>query len=666
MKRTFIFLGVLAALLISSFGLTPSAFASVTPTLSLSATGSGDNVQINVMGDPNVSVLLSYYQTGVGSTITSLGSTNANGSFSTDISSAGYDIASGTAVTVILNGTSGPRSNSVAWPTVTSATALTVSPSAAVISVGSSVTVTATNVGSGSLYVSNNSNSSIANVNINGSQVTFTGNIAGTTSVTLCAVGKTTNCPSVYVMVQSSGSGQLSLSQTNVSVVSGQNLPVTISGGNGIYQILNNSNPGVIQASLNGSVLTVSTGATTGSSSIALCSTDRGACGVVTATAGSSSSVSVSFSNSAPVVSTAQGTTVNIYGPSGVQFYVSSNSNPSVVQANLSGTTLTLTGIVAGTSSISVCASTGTCSSFTATVQYVATGANITLSQTALSLLAGQNGTITVSGGQQPYTVSGGTSSVSQQTLTNNTLNVYGIAAGTSTVNVCSAGGGCVVLTITVNGSGSGSTTFTMSPSTLALTIGQNSTVYLYGGSSFYVSGNTGPTIASVAINGSTATVTGLSAGSMNATICLTGGTCSTLYVTVNALSSTPSGTTTGTGGYVFTKYLAQGSEGAEVLALQKALVAGGYLKATPNSYFGLQTKAAVIKYQNAHGLTPLGVVGPTTRAVLNTGSTTSTGGTAGTMDISTMTLSQLKAEVLSLQSRLTQALSRMAQLTGN
>ena len=35
------------------------AFATVPPTISLSATGSGDNVQVTVYGDPNVSVLLS-------------------------------------------------------------------------------------------------------------------------------------------------------------------------------------------------------------------------------------------------------------------------------------------------------------------------------------------------------------------------------------------------------------------------------------------------------------------------------------------------------------------------------------------------------------------------------------------------------------------------------
>jgi hypothetical protein len=467
------------ALLIGSVGFASFAFATLPPTLSLSATGTGDNVQINITGDPNVSVLLSYTESGSGPQIVSLGSTDSNGNFSETVSSATYGLTSGTLVTAILNGTGGPRSPSTAWPTVTSANSLSLSQNAVVVDAGSSTSITATNVGSNALYVSNNSNSSIANVNISGSSITFSGNTTGSTMVTICQVGNTTNCPVVYVTVESSGAGQPSFSQNNASVVSGQNLPITISGGNGVYEISNNSNSSIIQASVNGSVLTLSTGSSSGSSSITICSSDLAMCGVVTATAGSSSTVAVSFSSSAPTVSTNQSTTVNIYGPSGVQFYVSSNSNPSVVQANLSGTTLTLTGIAQGTSSVNVCASTGTCASLSVTVEYASTGQNITLSQNLVSIVSGQNITINISGGEPPYVVSGGTASVSQETLNGNVLTVYGIATGGSSVNVCSSGGGCVVLTISVNG-GSGTTPVTTTPAVTAPVVAPTVTTPAY------------------------------------------------------------------------------------------------------------------------------------------------------------------------------------------
>jgi hypothetical protein len=583
---------VLGILIVGSLGFASSVFATVPPTLSLSATGNGDNVQINITGDPNVSVLLSYTEAGSsGSQIISLGSTASNGSFSTVVSSASYGLTSGTLVTAMLNGTNGPESPAVVWPTVSSANALSLSQNAVVLDAGSSASVTATNVGSSALYVSNNSNSSIANVGISGSQVTFSGNTAGSTTVTICQVGNTSTCPSVYVTVEQAGAGQLSFSQNSASVVNGQNLPITISGGNGNYEIFNNSNASIIQASISGSVLTLSTGATSGSSSITVCSSDLSMCGVVTATAGSASSVALSFSNSAPVVSTSQSTTINIYGPSGVQFYVSSNSNPSVVQANLSGTTLTLTGIEEGSSAISVCASTGTCATLTATVQYLATGQNITLSQNAVSVLSGQNINVTISGGEEPYFISGGTSSVSQETLNGNSLLVYGIASGSSSVNVCSSGGGCVSLAVTVNGTGTNAAPIVSAPTT-----------------------------------------------------------------TITTPIATPT--------YTFTEYLAPGSQGAEVTKLQNVLAAQGDFSTTATGYYGTVTEAAVIKFQAAHEIDQLGVVGPATRSALNQIENTS-GGTISSTAITSMTLSQLQAEVQSLESELTQVLSRISQLTG-
>jgi peptidoglycan hydrolase-like protein with peptidoglycan-binding domain len=52
---------------------------------------------------------------------------------------------------------------------------------------------------------------------------------------------------------------------------------------------------------------------------------------------------------------------------------------------------------------------------------------------------------------------------------------------------------------------------------------------------------------------------------------------------------------------------LLQGSKGAAVTALQKAL------RLTADGYFGPRTRAAVIAYQRSHRLTADGIVGPVT-----------------------------------------------------
>ncbi|MEK7063840.1 MAG: peptidoglycan-binding protein, partial [Patescibacteria group bacterium] len=64
---------------------------------------------------------------------------------------------------------------------------------------------------------------------------------------------------------------------------------------------------------------------------------------------------------------------------------------------------------------------------------------------------------------------------------------------------------------------------------------------------------------------------------------------------------------------------LAVGSRGTEVATLQSILKNAGYFHFDITDYFGPLTKAAVIAFQTANGIEPIGIVGPKTRAALNT-----------------------------------------------
>jgi len=80
-----------------------------------------------------------------------------------------------------------------------------------------------------------------------------------------------------------------------------------------------------------------------------------------------------------------------------------------------------------------------------------------------------------------------------------------------------------------------------------------------------------------------------------------------------------------------FTANLTVGSTGADVVALQNALIAGGFhipaieSGAASTGYFGTQTQSAVKLYQTAHSIPSTGFVGPLTRAALNSGSVVAT-----------------------------------------
>jgi len=104
-------------------------------------------------------------------------------------------------------------------------------------------------------------------------------------------------------------------------------------------------------------------------------------------------------------------------------------------------------------------------------------------------------------------------------------------------------------------------------------------------------------------------------------------------------------GGSSSTSSYTFAKNLTVGSKGEDVKQLQSVLIAGGYLKiAAPTSYFGPATKAAVIAWQKAVGISPTsGYVGALSRAKLNGSS--STGGSTG--GVVTATESYLKVEVV-------------------
>lgn len=110
----------------------------------------------------------------------------------------------------------------------------------------------------------------------------------------------------------------------------------------------------------------------------------------------------------------------------------------------------------------------------------------------------------------------------------------------------------------------------------------------------------------------------------------------------------TPTGTVLGAATYNFAMDLTLGSYGSDVKALQEILISEGYLAVTtPTSYFGMLTRAAVIKYQAAHGVSATGYVGPMTRAILNKGIASST-----TQDPATL-IANLMLQVQKLQAQL-------------
>jgi hypothetical protein len=604
----------LTLIMLFSFSAKASA---MTPTLSLAGTGDGDSVQINVSGDPNSSVILFYTKSGAGQQMPPIGTTNASGNLITTISTSQYGVVAGSSVYVTTGGLTGPQSATMVWPAVASmlsaSNMLSLSQTGLVLTLGQSTTVTATNLNSSSLYLASNSSPQIANFSISGSQITVTGNSYGSTTGTFCLISNTSNCGSIYVIVQNSTATPLSFSQSSVTLSSGQTIAVQISGGSGNYSVLNNSsqNNGVVTTSISGSTINLTTQSTTGSASITVCSTSMTACGIINATIGNASYSAVSFSQSAPTVAVAQSLNVSIFGPSSSLFYVASNSNPSIVQANLSGSVLTLLGIANGSSVISICASSNNCASLTVTVNSNSSnGGALTLSQDSVNLSTGQTASITISGGTMPYSVLSSSSNIIQSSLNNNILTLNALSAGTAMINICSASGNCATLSVTASTAGISLPTGCYSIAGYSPITGQScgSVTTTPLPVSTLPSDCLGTTQYSVS--------TGRTCSNYVAPVAVA--TASAVAAVTPVAETAPAPTASSVSSFKFTTILKLGSKGNAVSQLQKKLKTLGFFTGKIDGGFGAATEKAVKAFQKAHKLPQVGDVGPKTRALLN------------------------------------------------
>ena len=116
--------------------------------------------------------------------------------------------------------------------------------------------------------------------------------------------------------------------------------------------------------------------------------------------------------------------------------------------------------------------------------------------------------------------------------------------------------------------------------------------------------------------------------------------------VQASLTGSAPVATTPSSSACSLTKDLTVGSTGAEVTCLQNSLKAGGYMTANATGSFGPLTKAAVIAWQKAKGISPAaGYFGAKSRAAFS-GTTSTTGGTTTTTTTTPITGNGLKVSL--------------------
>lgn len=248
-------------------------------------------------------------------------------------------------------------------------------------------------------------------------------------------------------------------------------------------------------------------------------------------------------------------------------------------------------------------------------------------------------------------------------TITIHATDSAGDVAATSTTITVSNSNPSIILTAPLPSS-------TVSPGTA---VAFSATSYGFTSPTFTVADlKAGSSITSVNINASSGAFSWVpsinDAGTHTIVIAATDGynhsASAEVQITVTGTGTTAttgaSNTSSNSTGYVFTLSLSLGSSNAQVTALQNLLTQQGFYSGPVTGYYGSLTATAVEKFQTAHGLSAVGIVGPATRAALNGSATTTTQATttASTNDgfkfSNPLSLGSSGNDVTELQKRLT------------
>lgn len=524
------------------------------PTMSFSTVG-GNSVQVRIKGDARSVIKLQYPNSLGDIKSLSLGTTDSEGLLSKTITSSDIGLSSGSSV-YVTSSVTGDRSATKTWPYFGS-TNISFPFSPFPVPVGESGVITVTNPASASLIIQKNSNATVLSANVNGSQLELRGRANGTAVLTVCTTDSK-DCEDLTVLV---GSGTVGSSAQGLQ----------------IYQ------------------------------------TD-------------------------PVLIVGKSTVIPIGGAT-QNYYISSNSNPSIAQAVAGKNSITVTANAIGSTKITVCSPAGSCGTLAVSVltdKNTSTDTTILLNHDHLDLKVGELGTVLIAGGGT-YTAKSNNVNIATSTLPTGSshLVITGISVGTATIKVCTPSNDCDSVSVAVSPAPVIVPPVTVPPPVPVPPVATTSASFTF--TSYLKPGSSGTEVSvlqlvlaklgylKVTPNGNYGAQTEAAVKAFQAahTLEQLGVVGPATRAALNALATTPGVSssipaTSTTTPHVFKVFIGTSSTGTEVTFLQKRLTALGVYSGPITGTYGPLTEAAVKKLQSAHGITPAGYVGPSTRTLLN------------------------------------------------
>jgi hypothetical protein len=365
----------------------------------------------------------------------------------------------------------------------------TTAPGIVTVSVGGTSAVYS--IGGGSqIYKVSTSDTRIATVGqTNSREFVITGKTGGKAVVTVKdSLGKEVKIDVVVGTVDS----LYSTANSDVTVEVGGANSYKVGGGTTIYSV-DSSNTAVAEAKITGNDLVI-TGKTTGKATVIVRDSTNGNLKIeVTVGTGTPAKL---FTTALPNIVIAPATAPKFTIGGGRAPYLVSSSNVSVLTASVSGTTLTLNGLIKGNAEAVVTDAAGDTVKITV---IVGTGANVTLFSTApssVTIVAPSSASYSIGGGSSPYTVTSSNVAVASVTSSDSSFSVKGETSGSAQIVIRDSLGATVPIAVTVTSASA--TPIAILPGDSTGSVGDTLTFSITGGTSPYTVSNNNPSIATV------------------------------------------------------------------------------------------------------------------------------------------------------------------------
>lgn len=293
------------------------------------------------------------------------------------------------------------------------------------------------------LYKVNSSNPVVASATVNGATLAISGFSSGSTSLVISdSVGATTV---ITVTVPVPGA-ILSTAPSNLKLATGTSGTYAISGGVGPYTATS-ANPALVSALVSGSSLTIGAVAdTVGGTASVIVSDAAGTLPLTIAV----TAAPVQFFTTAPATLAIASGASKVFAVFGGSLpYSVVSTYPAIATGFVSGSTLTITGAVAGSGTVILSDAKGASVSISVLVN--APGPLYLSAPDSVVISSGGYNVYDIIGGAPPYIASSSDLSVVRASIVNsNQVNVIGLSDGSATIAVTDSAGTKVPVKVTV------------------------------------------------------------------------------------------------------------------------------------------------------------------------------------------------------------------------